>query len=155
MISVCEHEKTMKMQKPSKTHANIIKSELTRSAYLNVLGPLCDPSGTLGSPMRGPGSSIGVPWEPLSADLEPKRTQKELQECSKLQNGDPSNSLEKPSKYQLLMSWGASWELLGRSRRHQRRLHDTLWPHFGDVEEPRMSVKSFQNRVWILVWSFM
>ena len=44
MISACDHEKALKMQKPLKTHANINKSELTRSSVPRQLGLLWDPS---------------------------------------------------------------------------------------------------------------
>ena len=80
MISVCEHEKAMKMQKPVKTHANLNKSELTTAAYYEASE------------------------EALGDDLDVKMAQKELQECSQVQNDDPSKCMAKLSKNILLSS---------------------------------------------------
>ena len=104
MISVCEHEKTKKMKKPLKNRANIIKSELTTSSVPRRLGTLLGPKL---NPWESYERSRELSWGALGAIERRLGAQKDTKRASrvlKAANGDPSNSLEKPCKNELLSS---------------------------------------------------
>lgn len=154
MISVCEHEKKMKMWKPSKSHPNIIKFQLTGSAYLVNLGSLLEPKL---NPWERCKRSRELSWGALGGigrRLGRQNGTKRASRVLTVAKWRPFKMYGKTNKNKHLSSWAGSWKLLGWPRRHQRRPLDTLWAYFGDVKEAQIEPEKLSESCLNLGLSF-